>query len=155
MEAGDTLVLSARTIPGNEEAVERVLSKLRKRGVEILTSKDTVGDSPVHVSGHAGRQEIRQLHAMTRPRFVLPVHGEERHLTAHAEIAIEQGALAAPIGREGEVFSISQRGMRSLGCIPVRLLELRNDREGNKVPLAAPARKLARAAAATIPAPAR
>jgi ribonuclease J len=155
LEAGDTLVLSARTIPGNEEDVERVLSKLRKRGVEILTAKDTFDGMPIHVSGHAGQRELRELHAMARPRFVLPVHGEDRHLAAHAAIAIEQGALAAPIGREGEVFAISQRGMRSLGCIPVRLLELRNDREGNKVPLAAPARKIARTAAEVAPAPRR
>ena len=134
---GDTVVMSARVVPGNEAAVESVLSRLRARGVEILVAGDRVDGHPIHVSGHPGRRELMTMHAMARPRFALPVHGEPQHLAAHAELALACGAEAAPIVNEGDVLSVSASGLRQLGCLRTRLLHLRNDREGNRVPLAA------------------
>lgn len=124
---GDTVVMSARVIPGNGDAVEAVLGKLRARGVEVITADHKVGGYPVHVSGHAGRQELRELHETVRPRFVLPVHGEASHLAAHAALALECGAEAAPVAADGQVLCISQGGIRSLGRLTIPRLQLMED----------------------------
>ena len=95
--AGDRVILSARTIPGNEEAVAEVLNRLAARDVEIITETE----ARVHVSGHAKQDEIAQLIRWTRPQNVIPLHGEQRHLRAHAELARRlqvPSALVAPNG---------------------------------------------------------
>lgn len=124
---GDTVVMSARAIPGNEEGIERVMSQLRQRGVETLGAGDLVDGMPLHVSGHAGRGEIRTMHHLIRPRFAIPVHGEDDHLKAHAELALQCGAQAAPILTDGDAVSLSSRGMRILGRVGVPLLALGED----------------------------
>ena len=131
-------MVSARVIPGNEADVEKVLSKLRSRGVEVLTAAGATGQGPVHVSGHAGRLELMKMHALARPRFALPVHGEPAHLAAHAEIAMACGAEAAPITSEGEVLTVSPSGVRSLGRLTVPVLHLGDDERGNRAPLPGP-----------------
>lgn len=85
---GDTVVFSSRMIPGNERAIGNMQDQLVRRGVRLMTDADHL----VHVSGHPARDELRRLYRLVKPRFAVPVHGEWRHLTAHAELAREAGA---------------------------------------------------------------
>ncbi|NPV07666.1 MAG: ribonuclease J [Anaerolineae bacterium] len=87
LKPGDTVVLSAHPIPGNEEMVHRIINRLFQRGANVITDQML----PVHVSGHAGQEEEKLLLAMTRPRYFVPIHGELRHLHLHARTAIEMG----------------------------------------------------------------
>lgn len=87
LDPGDLVVFSARTIPGHERSVNRVTDHLVRRGARVIRD----ADPPVHVSGHAHRDDIADWLALVRPRAVLPVHGERRMLAAAAEIAIETG----------------------------------------------------------------
>ncbi|MGF1507302.1 MAG: ribonuclease J [Anaerolineae bacterium] len=87
IEPLDTVVISAHPIPGNEELVSRTINKLIQRGAEVIW--DPV--MPVHVSGHASREELKLLINMIRPTFFVPVHGELRHLHMHAKLAMTLG----------------------------------------------------------------
>lgn len=131
--AGDTVVLSARIIPGNEEAVEKVVSKLRARGVEILMGTDLLDGEPLHVSGHPGANELRELYALVRPRIALPVHGTDMHLAAHARLARAAGCEAAIVAEEAEVIRLSAAGSRVLGRVNAPLLALESDPSGDRV----------------------
>ncbi|HET6605481.1 MAG TPA: ribonuclease J [Rhodopila sp.] len=85
---GDTVIYSSRMIPGNERAIGSVQDALVRRGVRLMTDADHL----VHVSGHPARDELRRLYRLVKPRYAVPVHGEWRHLSAHAELAQEAGA---------------------------------------------------------------
>ncbi len=87
IKSGDTIVLSSTPIPGNEEEVARVINKLIARGAEVIYPPL----APVHVSGHASQEEQKLMLALTRPRFFVPIHGELRHLHAHARVARQLG----------------------------------------------------------------
>jgi ribonuclease J len=80
---GDTVVFSARVIPGNEKAIGRVINHVTRRGAQIVTEHT----KHVHVSGHASQEEIKLIHSLVRPRFFVPVHGEYRHLAEHQRTA--------------------------------------------------------------------
>jgi ribonuclease J len=90
---GDTIIISASPIPGNERAVSRVISRLSKTGAEVFHR----GVAEVHVSGHAAAEELKLMLAMVRPRFFMPVHGETRHLMAHSRLAESVGIAPADI----------------------------------------------------------
>ena len=83
LERGDLVVFSSKIIPGNEDAIARLHGQLRGRGVEVVSEKEGF----VHVSGHPGRPELRQLYGVAQPRAIVPVHGEQRHMDAHADLA--------------------------------------------------------------------
>jgi ribonuclease J len=85
--AGDTIIVSAHTIPGNEETVSRTINKLFQRGAEVIY--DPI--APVHVSGHASQEEMKLLINLLTPRYFLPIHGELRQLRTHARLAIQSG----------------------------------------------------------------
>lgn len=85
LEAGDTVVFSSREIPGNERSIGRLQNKLASMGIDIITARDEL----IHVSGHPARDELVQMYQWVRPRIAVPVHGEPRHLIAHAELARE------------------------------------------------------------------
>ena len=87
IQPGDTVIHSAHPIPGNEEMVGRIINRLIQRGARVLYSKI----APVHVSGHASSEEQRLLLNIIRPKFFVPIHGELRHLTRHAQLAHELG----------------------------------------------------------------
>lgn len=89
IQPGDTVVHSAHPIPGNEELVGRTINRLIQRGAHVLYSHI----APVHVSGHASSDEQRLLLNIIRPKFFMPIHGELRHLTRHAQLAHELGML--------------------------------------------------------------
>jgi ribonuclease J len=84
---GDTVVVSATPIPGNETAVSRVIDKLFRAGAEVIYGRRAL----VHVSGHASQDELRRMLELTRPRDVIPTHGEARHMALYADLAIDAG----------------------------------------------------------------
>jgi ribonuclease J len=104
-EAGDTVILSASPIPGNEAAVHRVINALYRAGAAVYHSET----SAVHVSGHAAAGELGELAALVRPRHFVPVHGEYRHLALHAEIAARAGIdrSAISIVTDGDVLELA------------------------------------------------
>lgn len=106
---GDTIVVSAHAIPGNEEMVYRTINRLFQRGANVLY--DPV--APVHVSGHACQEEMKLMLSLTRPRFFVPVHGELRHLMAHARLALAAGLPEENIRvvENGTVINVSQAGI--------------------------------------------
>ena len=92
LEAGDTVILSSRVIPGNERTISELINHLYRRGAEVYHERT----SEVHVSGHASQEELKLMINLTRPRFFIPIHGEYRHLTVHARLAHRTGI---PAGR--------------------------------------------------------
>src|SRR2546429_8318550 len=87
VEAGDTVIISAKQIPGNELRVHDAITRLAKIGAEVLHEDN----APVHVSGHGCAEELRTIIGLLRPKAVMPVHGEFRMLAAHAQLAREGG----------------------------------------------------------------
>ena len=93
VKAGDTIILSSTPIPGNEEEVARLINKLIARGAELIYPPLAA----VHVSGHASQEELKLMLSLTKPKFFVPVHGELRHLHAHARLARQLGIAAEDI----------------------------------------------------------
>jgi len=87
LEAGDTVILSSRFIPGNEKTISDLINHLYRRGAEVYYEKV----SEVHVSGHASQEELKLMMNLVRPRFFIPVHGEYRHLVKHIQLAQKVG----------------------------------------------------------------
>ncbi len=83
LEAGDSVVFSSRTIPGNEKSIARLQNELAVQGVEVITDRD----EDIHVSGHPARDELTEMYQMVRPRIAIPVHGEARHIKEHVALA--------------------------------------------------------------------
>ncbi|MBE9558842.1 MAG: ribonuclease J [Proteobacteria bacterium] len=103
LDAGDTVIFSSREIPGNERSIGRLLNKLASQGIDIITARD----KHVHVSGHPARDELIQMYQWIRPKIAVPVHGEARHLIAHAELAREC-QVPEPVGaRNGYVVRLA------------------------------------------------
>jgi ribonuclease J len=99
---GDTVIYSSRMIPGNERAIGTVQDNLVRRGVRLMTDDDHL----VHVSGHPARDELRRMYRLVKPRYAVPVHGEWRHLSAHAELAKEAGATPFMM-EDGDILTLS------------------------------------------------
>ena len=112
----DTLILSARTIPGNEIAVNEVLNNLARRNVRVITA----GSRQVHVSGHAKRDELKTMIGILRPEYFTPVHGEFRMLKAHCEIATDMGVDEDKVNliRDGDVLEVDERGVSVVDRVP-------------------------------------
>ncbi len=87
IQPGDKIILSASAIPGNEHAIGNVINELYRKGAEVINERNR----DLHVSGHACQQELKILHALVKPKFFIPVHGEQRHLRIHARLAQEMG----------------------------------------------------------------
>ena len=110
---GDLVILSANPIPGNEKPVYRLVNELFRKGAEVVYERL----AEVHVSGHACREELKLMLALTKPRNFMPVHGEYRHLAAHAELGVAMGipennVFVSEIGR---ILEISREGVGKLG----------------------------------------
>lgn len=103
LEAGDRVVFSSRVIPGNEDVLERLLSLLDRRRVEVVTAEDDL----IHASGHPCQDELATLYRWVRPKIAVPVHGEAPHLAAHAGVAREAGVPLQLVGRNGDLFLIA------------------------------------------------
>lgn len=121
---GDIVMLSSRTIPGNEKAIERVKNRLLGQGVTIITDRD----APIHVSGHPYRDEIRLLLDWVKPRFVLPVHGEHMQMERHADLAEECGYKAPVIPMNGDVLEITEDSIEKVGEVQSGMLALEGKR---------------------------
>ena len=102
------MIFSSRIIPGNEKAIGRLQNALVRLGVEIVTEEDHF----VHVSGHPARDELVRMYQMVRPQIAVPVHGEARHLIAHAELAAECQVQRAARSSRTAMWSGSTRERR-------------------------------------------
>jgi ribonuclease J len=115
VERGDTVILSAKPVPGNELRVHDTINRLAKSGAEVLHQEI----APVHVSGHGNSEEIRTILGLVRPKAVMPVHGEFRMLAAHAKLAREAGVPAGSIvlAENGTVVELDERGPRVVDTV--------------------------------------
>ena len=115
VERGDTVILSAKPVPGNELRVHDTINRLAKAGAEVLHQEI----APVHVSGHGNSEEIRTILGLVRPKAVMPVHGEFRMLAAHAQLARDSGVPAGSIvlAENGSVVELDERGPRIVDTI--------------------------------------
>ena len=105
VKPGDTIIISASSIPGNEKSVSKVINELFKRGAEVIYE----GMMDTHVSGHARQEELKLLHSLVRPKYFMPVHGEYRHLVLHKDLAVNLGYNKDDVfvAANGEVLEIS------------------------------------------------
>jgi ribonuclease J len=110
VERGDTVIISAKPVPGNELRVHDSINRLARHGAEVLHQEI----APVHVSGHACSEEMRTLLSLVRPRAVMPIHGEYRMLAAHAQLARDAGIADSSIviAENGSVVELSPEGVR-------------------------------------------
>lgn len=115
---GDTVLLSARIIPGNEEEVGIVVDALRERHVDVYLGQE--GELPLHASGHASRPEIETMLEAARPRLLVPVHGADHHLQAHVEIARSAGVPECHVPANGKAIRITKDGCTSAGEVLFR-----------------------------------
>jgi ribonuclease J len=99
---GDMVIFSSRTIPGNEKPVGRIQNRLIEAGVELITDSDAL----VHVTGHPRRDELHDMYSWVRPRVAIPVHGESRHMAAHAKLAKAAGVQQVFTLRNGDVVKL-------------------------------------------------
>jgi ribonuclease J len=115
VERGDTVIMSARPVPGNELRVHDAINRLTRNGAEVLHEEN----APVHVSGHACSEELRTLLGLVRPKAVMPIHGEFRMLAAHGRLAQDAGVPADSIliAENGDVVELSSAGARIAGKI--------------------------------------
>ncbi|WP_405378418.1 ribonuclease J [Phascolarctobacterium sp.] len=113
---GDTVIISATPIPGNEKLVSRTIDHLYKLGADVIYEKS----NGVHVSGHASQEEIKLMHNLVRPRFFIPVHGEFRHLIKHANIARSLGMPKENIviAENGSVIELTKNSIGITGKVP-------------------------------------
>ena len=112
---GDRVIISASAIPGNENAIGNVVNELYRRGVEVMNEREMT----LHVSGHACQEELKIVHALVRPRFFIPVHGEQRHLQIHAKLAREMGMKPNHIliSDIGKVMELSPNSAKITGTV--------------------------------------
>lgn len=112
IKPGDVVIFSSHPIPGNEKAVFKVINELEAKGAHVIF-EDT------HVSGHACREELKLIYALTRPKYAIPVHGEYRHLKRHAELAVEMGIPKenVKIMTTGDVLEIGEEKFDVVGKV--------------------------------------
>ena len=116
IQAGDRVIISASTIPGNENAMGNVINELYRRDAEVVNEREL----PLHVSGHACQEELKIIHALVRPRFFIPVHGEQRMLKTHAKLARDMGMDPRHIliSDVGKVMELSAKSAKITGTVP-------------------------------------
>jgi ribonuclease J len=115
LEAGDVVIFSSRIIPGNEKAIGRLQNALARRGIEIVTEEDHF----VHVSGHPARDELVRMYQLVRPQIAIPVHGESRHLIAHARLADACQVPQPLVIENGEMVRLAGGRAAVVGEVPV------------------------------------
>ena len=115
VERGDTVIISARPVPGNELRVHDAINRLTRNGAEVLHEEN----ADVHVSGHARAEELRTLLSLIRPKAVMPIHGEYRMQAAHGRLAQESGVPASSIviAENGDVVELSRAGVKIAGRV--------------------------------------
>ena len=103
LEPGDTVIFSSRVIPGNERSIGRLQDDLAKLGVDVITTRDAF----VHVSGHPARDELATMYQWVRPKIAVPVHGEHRHMRAHAALAEACQVPQAAVVENGQILRLA------------------------------------------------
>ena len=116
IKPGDKVIISASAIPGNEKSVSRVIDELFRRGADVVYDKY----SDIHVSGHAYQEELKMMMALTKPKFFVPLHGEYRHLSVHAKVALQMGIDPKNIiiSDIGHVIELTNRSIKRNGTVP-------------------------------------
>ena len=114
--AGDKVIISASAIPGNEVTVGRVINELFRKGVKVIYNRADM----LHVSGHACQEELKIIHALTKPRFFIPLHGEQRMLQIHSQLAQDMGMDRnhIAIADNGAVIEITAKTIKVNGSVP-------------------------------------
>ena len=114
--AGDRIIISASAIPGNEKAVSKIINELYRKGADVVYEKS----EGLHVSGHACQEELKIVHALCKPRFFIPVHGEQRHLQLHGRLAVQLGMQPKNvcIGEIGSVIELSAKQCKIAETVP-------------------------------------
>ena len=116
LQPGDRVMISASAVPGNEKSITRIIDELYRKGAEVIYDKS----SGLHVSGHACREELRIMHALLKPRYFIPMHGEQRMLQQHASLAVGMGMKPTRvlITENGRVIELGSRSMKETGSVP-------------------------------------
>ena len=118
IDAGDTVLLSSRIIPGNERPIGRVIDHLERREAKVIY--DDGSNGLIHVSGHGSQEELRLMINLVRPKFFVPIHGDYRHLKRHAELAAELGIVEKTfLLEDGDVLELSRDRAAKTGKVPV------------------------------------
>ena len=114
--AGDRIIISASAIPGNERAVSKIINELYRKGADVVYEKS----EGLHVSGHACQEELKIVHALCKPKFFIPVHGEQRMLQIHGKLAQQMGVKPnhVLIGEIGTVFELTGKTCKAAGTVP-------------------------------------
>ena len=114
--AGDRIIISASAIPGNEKAVSRIINELYRKGAEVVYEKS----EGLHVSGHACQEELKIIHALCKPKFFVPVHGEQRHLQIHGKLSTQLGVSPknVRIAEIGSVLEFTGKTCKLNGTVP-------------------------------------
>ena len=113
LNAGDTVIFSSRTIPGNEKAVGKIINAFVTAGVEVVTDRTAL----VHVSGHPRRAEVAKMYAWVRPKIAVPAHGEPLHLSEHADFARAQGVPQVLRAFNGDLIRLAPGAVCALGKV--------------------------------------
>ena len=113
--SGDRIIISASAIPGNEKAISRIINELYRKGADVVYEKS----EGLHVSGHACQEELKIIHGLVKPRFFLPVHGEQRMLQIHSKLAQSMGMQPRNIhiGELGTVFEFTTKSCKVNGAV--------------------------------------
>ncbi len=114
--SGDRIIISASAIPGNEKAVSKIINELYRKGADVVYEKS----EGLHVSGHACQEELKIIHALCKPHFFIPVHGEQRHLQLHGKLATQMGLSPknVRIAEIGSVLELSGKSCKLTGTVP-------------------------------------
>lgn len=118
LQKDDVMIFSSRVIPGNEKAVSSIQNALIDKGVKIITDFDY----EIHASGHPSKKELTHLYELTRPKVLIPIHGEKLHLYKQAEIAKEYGIKNVIVPNEGDIIKISDKKTAVAGSIKTGIL---------------------------------
>lgn len=113
LERGDVVIFSSRVIPGNERAIHRLQNQLTRLGVRVVNDRDHF----IHVSGHPAREELTSMYGLVRPRIAIPIHGEMRHLAAHAALAESCGVKQALVTEDGGVVRLAPGKAELIGMV--------------------------------------
>jgi ribonuclease J len=117
IDAGDTVVMSSRIIPGNEKGIFRVIDHLCRRDAIVICDDGASG--LIHVSGHGSQEELRLLINLVRPKYFIPIHGDYRNLQRHAKLAMETGAVEhAMVIEDGDVLELDKTDARKKDKVP-------------------------------------
>ena len=117
---GDRIIISASAIPGNEKAISRIINELYRKGAEVVYEKS----EGLHVSGHACQEELKIVHGLVKPKFFLPLHGEQRHLQLHGKLASAMGMTPKHIciGQVGTAFELTARTCKLGANVPAGIV---------------------------------